>query len=161
MSNGNVAGDEVAHFRWVTLRDLPDLERIARASPPFPAEEIRPMLARRETIGMVAERDNRVVGWMMYTLEDTRIVLEYLGVEPESRGTGVGRQMMEKLASKLCPRKRSRVVVRVSETNLGSCRFLARLGFGSTLERSVAGPDTVKFVRWATAGERAVACPAS
>ena len=54
-------------------------------------------LRQRNCIGMVAEHDDRVVGFMIYELNKTRIQVLNFAVAEKYRRHGVGAQMMAKL----------------------------------------------------------------
>jgi ribosomal-protein-alanine N-acetyltransferase len=59
-------------------------------------------LRQRNCIGMVAERDDRIVGFMIYELHKTRLHVLNFAVANDCRRTGVGRTMVEKLLAQDC-----------------------------------------------------------
>ena len=63
------------HIRWMIRRDMPEVLDIESESFEFPWSEddfIR-CLRQRNCIGMVAELDDQVVGFMIYELHKTRL----------------------------------------------------------------------------------------
>ncbi|MGA2035263.1 MAG: GNAT family N-acetyltransferase, partial [Thermoguttaceae bacterium] len=107
-------------IRWMIRRDMPEVLQIERESFEFPWVEgdfIR-CLRQRNCIGMVAEHDDRVAGFMIYELERNRIHVLNLAVAENRRRRGVGSQMVAKLISKLSWQHRSRILLEIRETNL-------------------------------------------
>jgi ribosomal-protein-alanine N-acetyltransferase len=122
------------HIRWMIRRDMPEVLGIEHASYEYPwcEEEFLRVLRQRNCIGMVAEYGERVVGFMIYELHKTRLRLLNFAVAPEYRRTGVGRQMVEKLAGKLSSHRRTRIELSVRETNLPAQLFFRVQGFRAT-----------------------------
>ncbi len=119
------------HMRWMIRRDLPEVLQIEQASFEFPwtEEEFYRCLRQRNCIGMVAECDNQVVGYMVYELCKTRIHLLNFAVAPHYRRRGVGTQMIQKLIGKLSAQGRTRIVLEVRETNLPAQLFFRACQF--------------------------------
>ncbi len=79
---------------------------------------------------MVAEYEDRVVGFMIYELHKSRIHVLNFAVAEDCRRRGVGSQMIAKLAAKLSSQRRSRIVLEVRETNLAANCSSARTASG-------------------------------
>jgi len=119
------------HIRWMIRRDMPEALAIEQESFEFPWSEddfIR-CLRQRNCIGMVAECDDRVVGFMIYELTKTRIHVLNFAVAAAYRRRGVGSQMGAKLIGKLSSQRRTRVTLEVRETNLAAQIFFRANGF--------------------------------
>jgi ribosomal-protein-alanine N-acetyltransferase len=119
------------HIRWMIRRDMPEVLAIESHSFEFPWSEddfIR-CLRQRNCIGMVAERDERIVGFMIYELHKNRLHVLNFAVHPDFRRSSVGTQMAVKLIGKLSPNRRSRILLEVRETNLAAQLFFRDLGF--------------------------------
>jgi len=119
------------HIRWMIRRDMPEILRIEGQSFEFPWDEedfIR-ALRQRNCIGMVAEHDDRVVGFMIYELQKTRLHILNFAVSVDYRRQGVGEQMAGKLISKLSAQRRNRIVLEVRERNLPAQLFFRDGGF--------------------------------
>jgi len=78
---------------------------------------------------MVAEHEERVVGFMIYELHKARIHVLNFAVAPPFRRKGVGSQMIAKLIGKLSTQRRSRIALEVRETNLDAQLFFRSNGF--------------------------------
>ena len=63
---------------------------------------------------MVAEHEDRVVGFMIYELQKARIHVLNFAVAGEHRRHGVGSQMVAKLVAKLSPQRRNRILLSVA-----------------------------------------------
>ena len=86
-------------------------------------------LRQRNCIGMVAEENDKVVGFMIYELHKTRLHILNFAVADESRRNGVGLAMVSKLLGKLSHERRNRIMLEVRETNLEAQLFFKSIGF--------------------------------
>lgn len=131
MTQTHIASKEV-HIRWMIRRDMPFVHSIENQSF-FPyawsEEEFIRCLRQRDCIGMVAERNEEVVGFMIYELHPKTIHVLNFAVHPDARRQGVGREMVCKLTSKLTPSRRNTIVLEVTESNLIAQQFFRSLGF--------------------------------
>lgn len=119
------------HIRWMIRRDMPEVLQIESASFEYPWSEddfIR-CLRQRNCIGMVAERGDQVVGFMIYELHKNQLHVLNFAVHPDMRRTGVGTQMILKLIGKLSHQRRNRILLEVRETNLQAQIFFRNVGF--------------------------------
>lgn len=119
------------NIRWMIRRDMPAVLAIEQQSFEFPwsEEEFIRCLRQRNCIGMVAERETQVAGFMIYELHKNRLHLLNFAVAAELRRTGVGSSMVEKLAGKLTADRRNRIMLEVRETNLDAQIFFRQRGF--------------------------------
>jgi [ribosomal protein S18]-alanine N-acetyltransferase len=119
------------HIRWMIRRDMAEVLDIESESFEFPwtEEDFIRCLRQRNCIGMVAEQDDRVVGFMIYELHKTRLHVLNFAVGRAQRRRGVGGQMMTKLVGKLSPARRTRIALEVRETNLAAQLFFRSVGF--------------------------------
>ena len=81
---------------------------------------------------MVAEFDDRVIGFMVYELHKDHLHVLNFAVHPDLQCQGVGRQMAEKLIGKLSHERRNRISLEIRETNLDAQLFFRNLGFVAT-----------------------------
>ncbi len=119
------------HIRWMIRRDMPEVLDVENDGFEFPWSEddfIR-CLRQRNCIGMVAEHDERVLGFMIYELHKTRLHVLNFAVGKSARRRGIGTQMVEKLGAKLSPQRRTRILLEVRETNLAAQLFFRRQGY--------------------------------
>lgn len=119
------------HIRWMIRRDMAEVLDIEQEGFEFPWSEddfIR-CLRQRNCIGMVAEHDDHVAGFMIYELHKSRLHILNFAVAARYRRRNVGQQMVNKLVGKLSSQRRTRVVLEVRETNLAAQLFFRRSGF--------------------------------
>jgi len=123
--------DVRVHIRWMIRRDMSEVLDIEADSFEFPwsEEDFIRCLRQRNCIGMVAEYDDRVVGFMVYELNRTRLHILNFAVAPDCRRRGVGTQMIAKLSGKLSAGRRTRLVLEVRETNLPAQLFFRHSRF--------------------------------
>lgn len=121
----------LVHIRWMIRRDMAEVLQIEDESFEFPwlEEDFIRCLRQRNCIGMVAEHDDRVAGFMIYELHKTRIHLLNFAVAEQMRRRGIGSQMVDKLIAKLSVQRRSSILTEVRETNLGAQLFFRENGF--------------------------------
>ncbi len=123
--------DTLVHIRWMIRRDMQEVLEIESESFEFPwaEEDFIRCLQQRNCIGMVAERDDAVVGFMIYELHKTQLHILNFAVHPRLRRRGIGTQMVGKLVGKLSSDRRTRIVLEVRETNLAAQVFYRSQGF--------------------------------
>ncbi|MFP6658658.1 MAG: ribosomal protein S18-alanine N-acetyltransferase [Pirellulales bacterium] len=123
------------HIRWMIRRDMSEVLEIENASFEFPwfEEDFIRCLRQRNCIGMVAEYDEHVVGFMIYELHKSRLHILNFAVHPDCRRQDVGGQMIAKLVSKLSHQRRNRITLEVRETNLEAQLFFRDHNFRATL----------------------------
>ena len=119
------------HIRWMIRRDMPEVLSIEKSSFEFPwlEEDFVRCLRQRNCIGMVAEYDERVVGFMIYELHKDQLHVLNFSVRPDIRRRGVGMQMVNKLIGKLSQQRRNRINLEIRETNLAAQMFFKNLDF--------------------------------
>lgn len=119
------------HIRWMIRRDMPEVLQIEQGSFEFPwsDEDFVRCLRQRNCIGMVAEHDERIVGFMIYELHRNRLHVLNFAVRDDVRRRRVGTQMIRKLVSKLSYQRRNRIMLEVRETNLAAQLFFREHGF--------------------------------
>jgi len=117
-------------IRWMIRRDMPEVLDIERHCFNFAwtEEDFLCCLRQRNCIGMVAERQERIVGFMIYELLTSQLHVLNFAVAPWARRQGTGSQMIEKLINKLSQQRRQEICLEVRETNLDAQLFFRRLG---------------------------------
>jgi ribosomal-protein-alanine N-acetyltransferase len=119
------------HIRWMIRRDMEEVLEIEKASFEFPwlEDDFLRCLRQRNCIGMVAEYDERVVGFMVYELHKDQLHVLNFSVRPDVRRRNVGQQMVNKLIGKLSRKGRNRIMLEIRETNLAAQMFFKNLEF--------------------------------
>lgn len=119
------------YIRWMIRRDLPQVLAIEGRSFEFPWSEHDFLRVQRQgnCIGMVVEKSDKIVGYMVYALNKKHLHIPNFAVHPDHRRAGVGRAMVEKLISKLSYDRRNRIMLEVRETNLDAQLFFKAMGF--------------------------------
>ena len=118
-------------IRWLIRRDMTDVLEIERSSfeNAWTEEDFLCCLRQRNCIGMVAESDHQVVGFMIYELHKSRLRVLNFAVASELRRCGVGSQMVQRLVDKLSQQRRKEIILEVRESNLDAQLFYKQLGF--------------------------------
>jgi [ribosomal protein S18]-alanine N-acetyltransferase len=119
------------HIRWMIRKDMPAVLSIEKESFDHPWREIEFLhcLRQRNCIGMVAEIDDAVVGYMIYELHKNRLHVLNFAVSKDHQRKGVGTSMTERLRSRLSHERRNRIVLEVREGNLPAQLFFRSLKF--------------------------------
>jgi ribosomal-protein-alanine N-acetyltransferase len=119
------------HIRWMIRRDMSEVLDIEGSSFEFPwtEDDFVNCLRQRNCIGMVAEHDECVVGFMIYELHKSRLHIINFAVNPDYRRRGIGSQMLQKLVGKLSHQRRSKILLEVRETNLEAQLFFKKSSF--------------------------------
>lgn len=119
------------HARWMIRRDMLEVLDIENQSFEVAWTEAQfiQALRQRNIIGLVAEYNERVVGFMIYELYKNQIHILNFAVHPEFRRLGVGARMFQKLVVKLSEHRRNRIMLEVRETNLQAQLFFRQMGF--------------------------------
>lgn len=112
-------------IRWMIRSDMPEVLRIEGECfrEPWTEERFLDELRKRNCIGMVAEFGGKIVGYNVYDLEKTSIEIINFAVDPAFHSLGVGRQMVDRLKYKLPQQRRSRIELKVAESNLDAQLF--------------------------------------
>jgi ribosomal-protein-alanine N-acetyltransferase len=112
-------------------RDMPEVMAIEQASFEFAwnEEHFLCCLRQRNCIGMVAEHEGAIVGFMIYELHKSNLQILNFAVSPLMRRQGVGRQMAHKLINKLSQQRRREITLNIRETNLSAQIFFRDQGF--------------------------------
>lgn len=136
MSAGSATQAEAirVHIRWMIRRDMPDVLLTEQHSFEYAwtEEDFLRCLRQRNCIGMVAEHQDRIIGFMIYELHKNRLHLLNFAVHPSFRRSGIGGQMVQKLISKLSSHRRGKITLAVRERNLPAQVFFRSQEFKAT-----------------------------
>jgi ribosomal-protein-alanine N-acetyltransferase len=98
---------------------------------PWTEEEFRQCLQQPNCLGMVAEHEERIAGFVVYETPKNRIHITNIAVAPEFQRHSVARQMIQKLVSKMIYQRRHKIAIEIRETNLPALLCFRALGFKS------------------------------
>ena len=135
MNTGRTPKEQVkVHIRWMIRRDMPEVlaAELASFEYAWTEDDFLRCLRQRNCIGMVAEADDRVVGFMIYELHKSRLHILNFAVQPAARRTGIGAQMVAKLVNKLSTHRRQRITLAVRERNTQAQVFFRGHDFRAT-----------------------------
>jgi len=123
--------DVKLQIRWLIRRDMVEVLKIESASFEYTwsEEDFLRCLRQRNCIGMVAEQDHEIVGFMIYELHKSKLRILNFAVASAARRRGVGRQMICRLIDKLSQQRRKEIVLDIRETNLPAQMFFRSEGF--------------------------------
>ncbi len=132
VSFGNTQGQEIkVQIRWLIRRDMAEVLEIEQASfdHAWTEEDFLCCLRQRNCIGMVAEHNHEIVGFMIYELHKSKLRILNFAVAPSARRQGVATQMVRRLVDKLSQQRRKEIALEVRETNLSAQKFFHSQGF--------------------------------
>jgi ribosomal-protein-alanine N-acetyltransferase len=142
------------NIRWMIRRDIPEVLAIEASGFEFHwcEDDFVRCLRQRNCIGMVAEQDDRVAGFMVYELHNNRIHVLNFAVAEDYRRRGVGSQMVAKLVAKLSPERRNHITTILCMDNQAAMEFFRANGFKATnIERGYYKEfkrDAIRLCRW-------------
>jgi ribosomal-protein-alanine N-acetyltransferase len=120
--------------RWITCRDFSDVVRIDAATAsngPWTEAYLEIALKPKHCVGIVAEHEGIVVGFVIYEMRKDKLRFIRIGVDPQYRLRSVGRQMVEFLIHRHFPVRR-KIELMIDERNLGAQQFFQKCGFVAT-----------------------------
>lgn len=132
MKSGSSAKQHLdVQIRWLIRRDMPEVLKIEQSSfqTPWTDEDFLACLRQRNCIGMVAEHNHKIVGFMIYELHKSRLHILNFAVSDEARKLGIGSQMIMRLVDKLSQQRRTEILLEVRESNLDAQLFFRKQGF--------------------------------
>ena len=94
-----------------------------------PKRDIARKLTTQRELFLVGEEDGRIVAAAMAGYDGHRGWVNYLAVDPERRGQGLGRRMMETIERELAARGCPKLNLQVRRTNLDVIAFYEALGY--------------------------------
>jgi ribosomal-protein-alanine N-acetyltransferase len=123
------------HIRWLIKRDVQEVLTIEDLSYDLLAWDRVSLIKNmqvRNRIGMVAEAGDKVVGYMVYQLNEDHVELLRLAVHPNWRREKVGTQLVWKILSKLTAHRRPRLLAFVRESQLPAQLLFRSQGLRAT-----------------------------
>ena len=118
-------------IRWLIRRDMTEVLEIEREAFEFAwtEEDFLCCLRQRNCIGMVAEHNHRIVGFMIYELHKEKLHILNFAVADDCRRRGVGSQMVLRLVDRLSQQRRKEIILEVREGNVPAQMFFKQQDF--------------------------------
>lgn len=118
-------------IRWLIRSDMPKVLKIESASFEYPwsEDDFMGQLIRRNCIGIVAEVNRRVVGYIIYDLDKGSLNVLNLAVDSQYTRQGIGSMIVDRMKAKLGQQRRTRITATVWERNLIGQQFFRSCGF--------------------------------
>lgn len=119
------------NIRWLLKRDIESLVNMEAETFEYPwtYEEYVFKLRSRNTIGMVAEFKEKIVGTIIYQIHKRRIIIDNIFVDKWCVRNGIGTKLINYLKNKLSDDRRNAISITVREKNLDTQLFLKSCGF--------------------------------
>jgi ribosomal-protein-alanine N-acetyltransferase len=129
--SGDARGQLHVSIRWGLRKDLDAALGIEAGcfDCPWDEREFISHLCQRNCIWYVAESEGRVVGYVVYEIEKTRIRVLNFAIHPRVWRRKVGTAFIAKLTGKLSSERRTHILADVRETNLDAQLFFKAMGF--------------------------------
>ena len=129
--------DIQVQVRWMVRRDFAQVQTIEHVCFEFPwtEEEFLHCLHQPNCLGMVAEHEGRVVGFIVYETPKNRIFITNIATDPEFQRHGIARQMIQKLVTKMIYQQRHKLAIEIRETNIPALLCFRALGFRTAAVR--------------------------
>jgi len=124
----------MSNIRWMIRRDMQEVLQIEEDNftSPWTEEEFLNVLGKRSCIGMIYEKDNKILGFIIYELCKSKLRILSIAVHIDHHRQGIGKQLIEKIIGKLSSDRRTKLNCKVRESNLAAQLFLRRMGFKAT-----------------------------
>lgn len=113
--------------------DLKGVMKVEKASFPSPWEEkdFQRAMKDHKNVGMVAEVQDEIVGYLIYRLEKDECTITSIAVLPQLRRKGIGKALFNKLLLMSSKPHRS-IELTASDANLEAHLFFKHLNFKAT-----------------------------
>ncbi len=137
-------------FRQLGVKQVDEIMAIESTAyrTPWTAEEMTQILKAPDFFGTGAYDGNRLVGYSIWAVAGTKIVLHNLAVVGDRRRQGIGALLFNRLKEKvLSTPNRTRIEVPVPELNLDAQLFFRTMGVRAVNVEKRSG-DTVYRMLW-------------
>jgi len=107
----------VADIEWLCFPD------------PWSEQKIKEFIDHRGTIGLIADYETMLVGYILYEPTDHRIDIHRMAVLPRFQQRTVGTQLIHRMIDKLYAQSRKNLTAKVPDTNLDAQLFFQAMQF--------------------------------
>lgn len=118
-------------IRWMTRSDFDKVVHIDSLSYSFfwDYKKIFSVMTKNSSLGLVAEKNESIVGYLIYQSKMKNFLCSRLAVHPEYRRTGVGSEILNSIIFRMKKNKRNRINFLINEYNLEAQLFLKSKNF--------------------------------
>lgn len=118
-------------IRHMIKRDLDEVLLIEEQAFQFAwtREEFCFCLARKTCLGIVAEYQEKIVGFSVYEFQEDCLQVLNFAVTAHLRRMSIGEQLVKTLICKMLSQNRNSIYLAVRETNLAAQLFFRQMGF--------------------------------
>jgi len=121
-------------IRWFIKRDMPNVLKLQENFEfSWEEEDFIEALVQTNCIGMIAEANNEIVGFIIYELYRENFYIVNLAVKENYRRQKVGSQLIGLLQDRLNPHRRTFINTNVRENQLQAQLFLKNLSFKASI----------------------------
>jgi ribosomal-protein-alanine N-acetyltransferase len=136
-------------IRWLIKKDMRFVLRIQESLEfPWTETDFLEALGNTNCIGMVAEINNEIAGYMIYELYREYFYIVNLAVKETLRKQKVGSQLVNMLQDRLSHHRRTSINTNIRESQLSVQFFLKSLGFKATLIRDYYENEDSYYFRY-------------
>lgn len=117
--------------RWMIRYDMPNILQIENDNflSPWQDDDFLCCTRERNVMGMVADYNQKALGYMLYHVQKSHIEIIRLAVAPEFQHQNVGHALIQRLIDKPPNNLHRKIIMNVQESNLGAQLFFRSQGF--------------------------------
>lgn len=132
--------ESICEIRWMQAEDIEKATEICSVSENY----INSFLSSPEGLSIVATEKDKIVGFILYKLKKTKLIVDYIATDPKFQRKGIGSELIRNLFHKLNDR-RTKIEAEVSEYNLAAHLFFSKLGFKAVEIKKRTNIENYKF----------------
>lgn len=132
--------ESICEIRWMQAEDVEKATEICSVSENY----INSFLSTPEGLSIVATEQDKVIGFILYKLKKTKLIIDYIATDPKFQRKGIGSELIKNLFHKLND-KRTKIETEVSEYNLTAQLFFSKLGFKAVEIKKRTNTENYKF----------------
>jgi len=140
-SSSDAGAERPGGLRFGPMRatDLDDVVRIEAASFPTPWKRehfVHELRHNRFSVNRVLRRGTRAVGYVSVWIIDRELQINKLAIDPDDRGSGLGRKLLERLLLLADETRCGRISLEVRPANTPALALYTAFGFRETGRRA-------------------------
>lgn len=118
-------------MRWMIRKDMDEVLAIDRQNfqNPWSEDDFCAALRQRNCIGQVVELDQRIVGYVIYDIQESAFSIIKMAVDPNLQRLGIGSKILQRMKHKLSQERRSSLIIEVGASDEAGQAFLRKAEF--------------------------------